>query len=179
MAGLAKLPPAFIKDGTVTAGNASGRNDGAAFVLMMTKEKAEQLGYKPWAKWLAGGDHGVDPTIMGIAPAYAVPKALKMAGLKMSQMVVMECNEAFAVQNLAAEFVQNGVCQDGVDHPAAAFQFGASGRDLFHHTVADDEFGVVALGQQARDIAQVGGTTAPRFDHGCQPLQGVAGVHRR
>ena len=101
MAGLAKLPPAFIKDGTVTAGNASGRNDGAAFVLMMTKEKAEQLGYKPWAKWLAGGDHGVDPTIMGIAPAYAVPKALKMAGLKMSQIDVMECNEAFAVQNLA------------------------------------------------------------------------------
>ncbi len=101
MDGLAKLPPAFIKEGTVTAGNASGRNDGAAFVLMMTKEKAEQLGYKPWAKWLGGGDHGVDPKIMGIAPAYAVPKALKMAGLKMSQMDVMECNEAFAVQNLA------------------------------------------------------------------------------
>lgn len=99
--GLAKLPPAFIKDGTVTAGNSSGRNDGAAFVLMMTKEKAEQLGYKPWAKWLAGGDVGVDPKIMGIAPAYAVPKALKMAGLKMSQMDVLECNEAFAVQNLA------------------------------------------------------------------------------
>ncbi len=101
MEGLVKLSPAFIKDGTVTAGNSSGRNDGAAFVLMMTKEKALQLGYKPWAKWLAGGDAGVDPTIMGIAPAYAVPKALKMAGLKMSQMDVMECNEAFAVQNLA------------------------------------------------------------------------------
>ncbi len=101
MEGLQKLPPAFIKDGTVTAGNSSGRNDGAAFVLMMTKEKAQQLGFKPMAKWLAGGDAGVDPTIMGIAPAYAVPKALKMAGLKMSQMDVMECNEAFAVQNLA------------------------------------------------------------------------------
>ncbi len=99
--GLAKLPPAFIKEGTVTAGNSSGRNDGAAFVLMMTKEKALELGYKPMAKWISGGDHGVDPTIMGIAPAYAVPKALKMAGLKMSQMDVMECNEAFAVQNLA------------------------------------------------------------------------------
>ncbi|PKN96448.1 MAG: acetyl-CoA C-acyltransferase, partial [Chloroflexi bacterium HGW-Chloroflexi-5] len=101
MEGLAKLPPAFIKDGTVTAGNSSGRNDGAAFVLMMTKEKALELGFKPWAKWLAGGDYGVDPTIMGIAPAYAVPMALKRAGIKMSQLDVIECNEAFAVQNLA------------------------------------------------------------------------------
>ncbi len=101
MEGLQKLPPAFIKDGTVTAGNSSGRNDGAAFVLMMTKEKALQLGYKPWAKWLSGGDYGVDPTIMGIAPAYAVPMALKRAGIKMSQLDVIECNEAFAVQNLA------------------------------------------------------------------------------
>jgi len=98
---LAKLAPAFIKEGTVTAGNSSGRNDGAAFVLMMTKEKALELGYKPWAKWLAGGDYGVDPTIMGIAPAYAVPTALKRAGVKMSQLDVIECNEAFAVQNLA------------------------------------------------------------------------------
>ncbi len=101
MEGLAKLPPAFVKDGTVTAGNSSGRNDGAAFVLMMTREKAEQLGLAPWAKWLAGGDCGVDPKIMGIAPAYSVPLALKKAGLKLSQMDVMECNEAFAVQNLA------------------------------------------------------------------------------
>ncbi|MHB8136806.1 MAG: thiolase family protein [Smithellaceae bacterium] len=101
MEALAKLPPAFIKEGTVTAGNSSGRNDGAAFVLMMSKEKAEQLGYKPWAKWLAGGDYGVDPTIMGIAPAYAVPMALKRAGIRMSQLDVIECNEAFAVQNLA------------------------------------------------------------------------------
>jgi len=101
MEGLTKLPPAFIKDGTVTAGNSSGRNDGAAFVLMMTKEKALELGFKPWAKWLAGGDYGVDPTIMGIAPAYAVPMALKRAGIKMSQLDVIECNEAFAVQNLA------------------------------------------------------------------------------
>lgn len=101
MEALSALPPAFAKDGTVTAGNASGRNDGSAFVLMMTKEKAKELGYKPMAKWLAGGDYGVDPKIMGIAPAYAVPIALKYAGLKLSQMDVMECNEAFAVQNLA------------------------------------------------------------------------------
>ncbi|PKN66242.1 MAG: acetyl-CoA C-acyltransferase [Deltaproteobacteria bacterium HGW-Deltaproteobacteria-12] len=101
MEALSKLPPAFIKDGTVTAGNSSGRNDGAAFVLMMTLEKAEQLGYRPMAKWLAGGDFGVDPKIMGIGPAYAVPIALKRAGRKISEMDVLECNEAFAVQNLA------------------------------------------------------------------------------
>jgi acetyl-CoA C-acetyltransferase len=98
---LSKLPPAFIKDGTVTAGNASGRNDGAAFVLMMTREKAGQLGYKPMAKWISGGDFGVDPKIMGIGPAYAVPQAMKRADLKLSDMDVLECNEAFAVQNLA------------------------------------------------------------------------------
>ncbi|MDA8139452.1 MAG: thiolase family protein [Desulfobacteraceae bacterium] len=99
--GLAKLPPAFSKDGTVTAGNASGRNDGGAMVLMMTAEKAKQLGYKPMAKWLAGADFGVDPKIMGIGPAYAVCMALKRLGLKIKDMDVMECNEAFAVQNLA------------------------------------------------------------------------------
>lgn len=101
MEGLAKLSPAFTKDGTVTAGNASGRNDGGAMVLMMTAEKAKELGYTPMAKWLASGDFGVDPKIMGIGPAYAVPIALKRAGLKLSDMDVMECNEAFAVQNLA------------------------------------------------------------------------------
>lgn len=101
MEALAKLAPAFIPTGTVTAGNASGRNDGAAFVLMMLKEKALELGYKPMAKWLSGGDYGVDPKIMGIAPAYAIPQALKRVGLKLADVQVMECNEAFAVQNLA------------------------------------------------------------------------------
>ncbi len=101
MEALSKLPPAFIKDGTVTAGNSSGRNDGAAYVLMMEKATAIKYGYKPMAKWLAGGDYGVDPKIMGIGPAYAIPQALKRAGLKLSQMDVLECNEAFAVQNLA------------------------------------------------------------------------------
>jgi len=99
--GMAKLPPAFIPNGTVTAGNSSGRNDGSAFVLMMSAEKAKELGYEPKAKWISGGDYGVNPTIMGIAPAYAMPLALKRAGLKIADMDVMECNEAFAVQNLA------------------------------------------------------------------------------
>jgi acetyl-CoA acetyltransferase family protein len=101
MEGLSALPAVFKKDGTVTAGNSSGRNDGGAFVLMMTKEKAKELGYEPMAKWLSGGDYGVDPKIMGIGPAYALPMALKRAGLKIADMDVMECNEAFAVQNLA------------------------------------------------------------------------------
>ena len=101
MEALAALPPAFTKDGTVTAGNASGRNDGSAFVLMMTAEKAKELGYKPMARWLAGADYGCDPKIMGIAPGYAMPMAIKRAGLKLADMDVMECNEAFAVQNLA------------------------------------------------------------------------------
>lgn len=98
---LAKLPPAFKKDGTVTAGNASGLNDGGAFVLMMTKEKAREWGYKPIARWVCGAEYGIDPSIMGVAPAYAIPVALKRAGLKLSDMDVIECNEAFAVQNLA------------------------------------------------------------------------------
>jgi acetyl-CoA C-acetyltransferase len=99
--GLGKLPPAFVENGTVTAGNASGRNDGSAFVLMMSAAKASELGYQPMAKWLAGADYGCDPKIMGIAPAYAVPIAIKNAGLTLADMDVMECNEAFAVQNLA------------------------------------------------------------------------------
>ena len=99
--GLAKLKPVFKEGGTVTAGNASGRNDGSAFVLMMTRKKAEELGYAPMARWLSGADCGVDPKIMGIGPAYAVVKALQLADLKISDMAIMECNEAFAVQNLA------------------------------------------------------------------------------
>jgi acetyl-CoA acetyltransferase family protein len=101
MEGLSKLKPAFKKNGTVTAGNASGRNDGSAFLLMMSAAKAKELGYTPMARWIAGADYGVDPKIMGIGPAYAVIKALKQAGLTLADMDVMECNEAFAVQNLA------------------------------------------------------------------------------
>ncbi len=99
--GLAKLAPVFTKDGTITAGNASGQNDGSAFVLMMSAEKAEELSYTPMARWICGADCGCDPKIMGIAPAYAIPMALKRAGLKLGDMDIMECNEAFAVQNLA------------------------------------------------------------------------------
>ena len=98
---LAALPPAFLKGGTVTAGSSSGRNDGAAAVLVMTMEKAKELGYTPLARWVTCGVAGVDPKIMGIGPAYAMPKALKRAGLKMADMDVIEINEAFAAQVLA------------------------------------------------------------------------------
>lgn len=98
--GLAALRPA-MPGGTVTAGNASGQNDGAAVVLMMSASKAAELGYEPLARWVACADVGVDPKIMGIGPAYAIPTALARAGLKLSDIEVLECNEAFAVQNLA------------------------------------------------------------------------------
>ena len=71
------------------------------FLLMMSAAKAKELGCTPMARWVAGADYGVDPKIMGIGPAYAVVNALKQAGLALSDMDVMECNEAFAVQNLA------------------------------------------------------------------------------
>jgi len=106
--GMAKLNPVFKAGGTVTAGNSSGQNDGAAFVLMMSAEKAKELGYTPMAKWLAGADYGCDPKIMGIGPAYAMPQAIKRAGLNLADMDVLECNEAFAVQNLAvAKEIEN------------------------------------------------------------------------
>ncbi len=98
---LAALPPVFKKGGTVTAANSSGFNDGSSFVLMMAREKAKELGYDPIAKWVSSAEWGVDPGIMGVAPAYALPVALKRAALKFSDLKVIECNEAFAAQNLA------------------------------------------------------------------------------
>ena len=98
---LGALTPVFKKNGTVTAGTSSGRNDGAAAILMMTAQKARELGYKPLARWVTCAVVGVDPKIMGIGPAYAMPRALQRAGLKMSDMDVIEINEAFAAQVLA------------------------------------------------------------------------------
>ena len=99
--GLAKLKPVFKEGGTVTAGNSSGLNDGASCVLMMSSEKAMELGYEPSVRWVTGADIGCDPKIMGIAPAYVIPIALKRAGLKLRDFDTIECNEAFAAQNLA------------------------------------------------------------------------------
>ncbi|GAB4280866.1 MAG: thiolase family protein [Candidatus Promineifilaceae bacterium] len=98
---LAKLRPAFRKGGTVTAGNASGLNDGAAALLLMSKEKADELGLKPMAKWMASGAAGVDPRVMGLGPVNATRKALARAGLTLDEIDLVELNEAFAVQSLA------------------------------------------------------------------------------
>ena len=98
---LASLKPAFLADGTVTAGNASGINDGAAAVVVMSAEAAKRLGVVPMAKWVTGASAGVDPAIMGIGPVYATRKALAQAELSMEQMDLIEANEAFASQSLA------------------------------------------------------------------------------
>ncbi|MBQ6398262.1 MAG: thiolase family protein [Oscillospiraceae bacterium] len=98
---LAALKPVFGPGHVTTAGNASGRNDGAAFVLMMSEEKAEELGYEPYARWVSCGDYGVEPALMGIGPAYANLIALHRAGLDLNDIDVFECNEAFAAQNLS------------------------------------------------------------------------------
>ena len=99
---LAALKPAFKKDGgTVTAGNASGINDGAAAIVVMSAEKAKELGVKPMAKWVVGASAGVDPAIMGIGPVYATRKALKKANMDLSQLDLIEANEAFAAQSVA------------------------------------------------------------------------------
>ena len=90
-----------VNGGVTTAGNASGINDGAAFVLMMTAEKAKELGYTPYARWVMGADIGVEPRYMGIGPAFSNARALKLAGLTAADIDVWECNEAFAAQNLS------------------------------------------------------------------------------
>jgi len=101
MEGLQKLKPAFHAKGTVTAGNASQMSDGAAAVVIMSAEKAEELGLKPLARFVAYATSGCLPEEMGIGPVYAIPKVLKMAGLTMDDIDIFELNEAFAAQSLA------------------------------------------------------------------------------
>ena len=98
---LGKLRPAFKKDGSVTAGNSSTINDGAAAIVVMSEEKAKELGVTPMATWVAGSLAGVDPTIMGIGPVAAVKKILKKTSWQVSDFDLVEANEAFAVQAIA------------------------------------------------------------------------------
>lgn len=98
---LAKLRPAFKKDGSVTAGNASGINDGAAALVLMSYAKAEELGIKPLAVIVANASAGVNPQVMGLGPVPATEKALKKAGLSIDQIDLIEANEAFAAQAIA------------------------------------------------------------------------------
>ncbi|HLK56191.1 MAG TPA: thiolase family protein [Chthonomonadaceae bacterium] len=100
---LAKLRPAFLADGTITAGNASQRSDGAAAVVLTTLERAEALGLKPLARFVGYAVAAVEPERFGIAPAYAIPKLLKQVGVKIEDIDLIEFNEAFAAQMLAAD----------------------------------------------------------------------------
>jgi acetyl-CoA acyltransferase len=99
--GLAALKPVFKVNGTITAGNSSQTSDGAAFVIVMSEKMVNELGLKPVARLITAASVGVDPTIMGIGPVAAVPKALKQAGLKQDDIDLIELNEAFASQSLA------------------------------------------------------------------------------
>lgn len=131
---LGKLRPAFKKDGSVTAGNASGINDGAAAVVVMSKEKADELGLTPLATIVASGNAGVDPSVMGIGPVQAVKNALKKAGMTLEEIELIEANEAFAAQSIAVDrelkFNQDILNVNGgaiaIGHP-----IGASGARIF------------------------------------------------
>ena len=98
---LAKLKPVFAANGTVTAGNSSQTSDGAAFVIVMSEDMMRELNLKPIARMVSYALAGVDPRVMGIGPVAAVPKALKMAGMKLEDIDLIELNEAFASQSLA------------------------------------------------------------------------------
>ena len=111
MEALAALKPAFHAKGTVTAGNSSQMSDGAAVSVVMSADRAKALGLKPLARYVGFATAGYKPEEMGVGPVYAIPKALKMAGLKLSDIDVIELNEAFAVQSLA-------VIQEGKLDPA-------------------------------------------------------------
>jgi acetyl-CoA acyltransferase len=98
---LSKLKPVFHAQGTVTAGNSSQTSDGAAAVLLMSEERAQALGLQPLARFVSFAVGGVRPEVMGIGPAVAIPKALKLAGLDLKDIDLVELNEAFAAQALA------------------------------------------------------------------------------
>ncbi|MDR6922430.1 MULTISPECIES: acetyl-CoA C-acyltransferase [Chryseobacterium] len=101
LAGLAKLRPVFANGGSVTAGNSSQMSDGAAFVMVMSEEMVKELGLQPEARLVAYAAAGLEPRIMGMGPIYAIPKALKQAGLELKDIELIELNEAFASQSVA------------------------------------------------------------------------------
>ena len=99
--GISKLRPAFKKDGIVTAANSSGINDGAAAIIVMSEEKAQELGVTPMATWVAGALGGVDPSIMGVGPVASTKKVLAKTGMSIDDFDLIEANEAFAAQSIA------------------------------------------------------------------------------
>jgi acetyl-CoA acyltransferase len=121
--GLAKLKPAFHVKGTITAGNASQMSDGAAAAVVMSDERAKQLGIKPLARFVAYATAGCPPEEMGIGPVFAIPKALKLAGLTLDQIDLIELNEAFAAQSLAV-IKELGLDQNKVNVNGGAIALG-------------------------------------------------------
>ncbi|MEG2069979.1 MAG: acetyl-CoA C-acetyltransferase [Bacteroidales bacterium] len=158
---MAKLKPAFKKDGTVTAGNASGVNDGASFVMLMSETKMKELGVKPLAEIVATAQGGVAPEVMGLGPVPAIRKVLKKAGKKLSEMEIIELNEAFAAQSLGVihELIEeHDVTKEWIDkntNPnggaiALGHPIGASGNrilvTLVHELIAQHkEIGLASL----------------------------------
>lgn len=150
---LAKLKPAFKKDGLVTAGNASGINDGAASLLLADKKTAAELGLKVRARLLANAFAGVDPKFMGLGPIAAVPKALAQAGLTIADIDVIESNEAFAAQAMAvaqelgfpAEKVNPNGGAVGMGHPVGATGAILTVKTLYELERTGGRYGLITL----------------------------------
>lgn len=150
---LAKLKPAFKKDGLVTAGNASGINDGAASLLLADKKTAAELGLKVRARLLANAFAGVDPKFMGLGPIAAVPKALAQAGLSIADIDVIESNEAFAAQAMAvaqelgfpAEKVNPNGGAVGMGHPVGATGAILTVKTLYELERTGGRYGLITL----------------------------------
>jgi acetyl-CoA C-acetyltransferase len=158
---LSALRPAFKKDGTVTAGNASGINDGASFVLLCSEGKVKELGLKPLAEIIATGQGGVEPAVMGLGPVPAIKNALQKANMKLSDMDLLELNEAFAAQSLGVvhELIrEHGVTNEWLQERtninggaiALGHPIGASGNrilvSLVHELINEDKtYGLASL----------------------------------
>ena len=150
---LAKLRPVFKEGGTVTAGNASSINDGAAAVVIMSQERASAMGLKPRLRWHARGVAGVDPAMMGIGPVPAVRKALKKAGMVLEDIDLIELNEAFAVQalycirELGLEMNRTNVNGSGISlgHPLGATGAVMTVKLMEEMELRDDKVGLVTM----------------------------------
>jgi acetyl-CoA acyltransferase len=165
--GLAKLKPAFKNGGQVTAGNSSQTSDAAAFVLVVSERVVKELGLQPIARMVTVASAGVDPTLMGIGPVAAIPKALKQANMNLSDIELIELNEAFAAQSLAV--IQEAGLNTDIINPnggavALGHPLGASGTYLFQKLIGEmqrrnNKYGMVS--------ACIGGG------------QGIAGIFER
>ena len=150
---LAALRPAFKKDGTVTAGNASGINDAASAIVLMTEEKAKELGVKPMAYWIGGASAGVDPAYMGLGPIDATKKVMAKTGLSVKDMDLVEANEAFASQSIEVcrelEFDMEKVNVNGgaiaLGHPVGCSGCRILTTLLYEMQKRDSEYGLATL----------------------------------